>query len=69
MFTLATSTIMFQGCAKAPKTQKDTVNGSATGGTKGAYIGRKMGRQADKIKNSIPNTEVIREGKGIVFII
>lgn len=88
---LAVSLMMFQGCAKATRSQKGTVIGSATGGTigaiigkkvgntavgaiiggavggtAGALIGRKMDKQAEEIKNSIPNAEVIREGEGII---
>ena len=46
VFTLATSAMMFQGCAKATKTQKGTVIGSAAGGTIGAIIGKKVGNTA-----------------------
>lgn len=88
---IATSTLLFQGCATATKTQKGAVIGAATGGTlgaiigkkagntavgaiiggaiggtAGALIGRKMDRQAEEIKQSIPNAEVIREGEGII---
>jgi outer membrane protein OmpA-like peptidoglycan-associated protein len=88
---LAVSLMMFQGCAKATRSQKGTVIGAATGGTigaiigkkvgntavgaiiggavggtAGALIGRKMDKQAEEIKNSIPNAEVIREGEGII---
>lgn len=88
---LAISLMMFQGCAKATRSQKGTVIGAATGGTigaiigkkvgntavgaiiggavggtAGALIGRKMDKQAEEIKNSIPNAEVIREGEGII---
>jgi hypothetical protein len=40
---LAVSLMMFQGCAKATKSQKGTVIGAATGGTIGAIIGKKVG--------------------------
>lgn len=88
---LAISLMMFQGCAKATRSQKGTVIGAATGGTIGAIIGKKVGntavgaiiggavggtagalighkmdKQAEEIKNSIPNAEVIREGEGII---
>jgi outer membrane protein OmpA-like peptidoglycan-associated protein len=43
---LAVSLMMFQGCAKATKTQKGTVIGAATGGTIGAIIGKKVGNTA-----------------------
>jgi outer membrane protein OmpA-like peptidoglycan-associated protein len=46
VFTLATSALMFQGCAKATKTQKGTVIGSAAGGSIGAIIGKKVGNTA-----------------------
>lgn len=88
---LATSTMLFQGCATATKTQKGAVIGAgvggtigaiigkkagntavgaiiggAVGGTAGAVIGRRMDRQAEEIKNTVPNAEVIREGEGII---
>ncbi|WP_395804974.1 OmpA family protein [Daejeonella sp.] len=46
VLTLASSTIMFQGCAKATKTQKGTVIGATAGGTIGAIIGKKVGNTA-----------------------
>ena len=88
---LATSTMLFQSCATATKTQKGAVIGAAAGGTigaiigkragntavgaiiggavggtAGAVIGRKMDRQAEEIKQTVPNAEVIREGEGII---
>ncbi len=88
---IVASTILFQSCATATKTQKGTVIGAAAGGTlgaiigkkagntavgavlggaiggtAGAIIGRKMDRQAEEIKQSVPNAEVIREGEGII---
>lgn len=46
VLTLASSTMMFQGCAKATKTQKGTVIGATAGGTIGAIIGKKVGNTA-----------------------
>jgi len=43
---LAVSLMMFQGCAKATRSQKGTVIGAATGGTIGAIIGKKVGNTA-----------------------
>ncbi len=43
---LATSTMLFEGCATATKTQKGAVIGAATGGTIGAIIGKKAGNTA-----------------------
>jgi outer membrane protein OmpA-like peptidoglycan-associated protein len=43
---LASSTMLFQGCAKATKTQKGTVIGATAGGTIGAIIGKKVGNTA-----------------------
>lgn len=43
---LATSTMLFEGCASATKTQKGAVIGAATGGTIGAIIGKKAGNTA-----------------------
>ncbi len=88
---LATSTMLFQSCATATKTQKGAVIGAAAGGTigaiigkkagntavgaiiggavggtAGAVIGRRMDRQAEEIKQTVPNAEVIREGEGII---
>ena len=88
---MASSTMLFQGCATATKTQKGSaigaaaggvigaiigkkagntavgaILGGAIGGTAGAVIGRKMDRQAEEIKQTVPNAEVIREGEGII---
>jgi outer membrane protein OmpA-like peptidoglycan-associated protein len=88
---IATSTMLFQSCATATKTQKGAVIGAAAGGTigaiigkkagntavgaiiggavggtAGAVIGRRMDRQAEEIKQTVPNAEVIREGEGII---
>jgi outer membrane protein OmpA-like peptidoglycan-associated protein len=51
---------------KAGNTAVGAIIGGAIGGTAGALIGRKMDRQAEEIKQSIPNAEVIREGEGII---
>jgi outer membrane protein OmpA-like peptidoglycan-associated protein len=42
------------------------VIGAAVGGTTGAVIGNKMDKQAEEIKKSIPDAQVIRVGEGIV---
>lgn len=88
---IATSAMLFQGCATATKSQKGGVIGAAAGGvigaiigkkagntavgavlggaiggTAGAVIGRKMDKQAEEIKQTVPNAEVIREGEGII---
>jgi outer membrane protein OmpA-like peptidoglycan-associated protein len=41
--------------------------GATVGGVTGAVIGRKMDKQAEEIKKSIPDAEVIRVGEGIVI--
>lgn len=46
VLALATSTMLFEGCASATKTQKGAVIGAATGGTIGAIIGKKAGNTA-----------------------
>lgn len=51
---------------KAGNTAVGAIIGGAIGGTAGALIGRKMDRQAEEIKQAIPNAEVIREGEGII---
>ena len=51
---------------KAGNTAVGAIIGGAVGGTAGAVIGRKMDRQAEEIKNTVPNAEVIREGEGII---
>ncbi len=43
---LATSTMLFESCATATKTQKGAVIGVATGGVIGAIIGKKAGNTA-----------------------
>ncbi len=40
--------------------------GAAVGGTAGAIIGNKMDKQAEEIKKTVPDAQVIRVGEGIV---
>lgn len=40
--------------------------GAAVGGATGAIIGNKMDKQAEEIKKTVPDAEVIRVGEGIV---
>lgn len=40
--------------------------GATVGGTAGALIGNKMDKQAEEIKKSIPDAQVVRVGEGIV---
>lgn len=40
--------------------------GAAVGGTAGALIGKKMDKQAEEIKNTVPDAKVERVGEGIV---
>ena len=40
--------------------------GAAVGGVTGAVIGHSMDKQAEEIKNSLPDAKVIRVGEGIV---
>jgi outer membrane protein OmpA-like peptidoglycan-associated protein len=40
--------------------------GAAVGGTAGAVIGHKMDKQAEEIKNTVPDATVVRVGEGIV---
>jgi outer membrane protein OmpA-like peptidoglycan-associated protein len=42
------------------------VIGAAVGGTTGAIIGHKMDKQAEEIRNSVPDAKVERVGEGIV---
>lgn len=42
------------------------VVGAAVGGTAGAIIGHKMDKQAEEIKATVPDAQVIRVGEGIV---
>ncbi len=41
--------------------------GATVGGVTGAVIGRNMDKQADEIKNDIPDAKVVRVGEGIVI--
>lgn len=43
-----------------------TIIGAAAGGATGALIGRQMDKQAEKIKNTVPDAKVERVGEGIV---
>jgi outer membrane protein OmpA-like peptidoglycan-associated protein len=47
-------------------TAMGTVIGAAVGGVSGAVIGRKMDKQAEEIKNQVPDAKVERVGEGIV---
>ncbi|RYD76532.1 MAG: OmpA family protein [Sphingobacteriales bacterium] len=51
---------------KAGNTAVGAIIGAAVGGTAGGFIGKRMDKQAEAIKNTIPNAEVIREGEGII---
>ena len=44
-----------------------TVLGAAVGGTAGTIIGRKMDKQAEAIKQSVPDAKVERVGEGILI--
>lgn len=50
----------------AGNTAMGTVIGAAVGGTTGAIIGNKMDKQAEEIKNTVPDAKVERVGEGIV---
>jgi len=50
----------------AGNTALGAVIGAAVGGTAGAIIGRQMDKQAEDIKQSVPDVEVIRVEEGIV---
>jgi len=41
--------------------------GATVGGTTGVIIGRKMDKQAEEIKNTIPGVKVYRVGEGIII--
>lgn len=41
--------------------------GASVGGVAGAVIGRQMDKQAEEIKNQVPDAEVVRVGEGIVI--
>ncbi|MCA1760259.1 MAG: OmpA family protein, partial [Bacteroidales bacterium] len=43
-----------------------TIIGAAVGGTAGAVIGNQMDKQAEEIKNKVPDAKVERVGEGIV---
>lgn len=43
-----------------------TIIGAAAGGATGAVIGHQMDKQAEKIKNTVPDAKVERVGEGIV---
>lgn len=47
-------------------TAMGAVIGAAVGGTTGAIIGNKMDKQAEEIKNTVPDAKVERVGEGIV---
>ena len=47
-------------------TAMGTVIGAAVGGVSGAVIGRKMDKQAEEIRNKVPDAKVERVGEGIV---
>lgn len=46
ILAIASSSMIFQGCSKATRTQKGAVIGAAAGGTLGAIIGKKAGNTA-----------------------
>ncbi|HEX2921659.1 MAG TPA: OmpA family protein [Bacteroidales bacterium] len=50
----------------AGNTAVGAIVGAAVGGTTGALIGRKMDKQAEEIKNTVPDAKVERVGEGIV---
>ncbi len=63
----ATGTAMGAVIGKATgNTALGAIIGAAVGGTTGAVIGNKMDKQAEEIKNSVPDAQVIRVGEGIV---
>lgn len=63
----ATGTAMGAVIGKATgNTALGAIIGAAVGGTAGAVIGRKMDKQAEEIKKSIPDAQVVRVGEGIV---
>ena len=51
----------------AGNAQLGALIGAAVGGVTGAIIGRKMDKQAEEIKNKIPDAKVERVGEGIVI--
>jgi outer membrane protein OmpA-like peptidoglycan-associated protein len=63
----ATGTAMGAIIGKASgNTALGAIIGAAVGGTTGAIIGNKMDKQAEEIKKSVPDAQVIRVGEGIV---
>lgn len=50
----------------AGNTALGAIIGAAVGGVSGALIGNKMDKQAEEIKKTVPDAEVIRVGEGIV---
>ncbi|MBU1013446.1 MAG: OmpA family protein [Bacteroidetes bacterium] len=50
----------------AGNTALGAVIGAAVGGTTGAVIGHKMDKQAEEIKQSVPDAKVVRVGEGII---
>jgi outer membrane protein OmpA-like peptidoglycan-associated protein len=50
----------------AGNTALGAIIGAAVGGTAGALIGNKMDKQAEEIKKTVPDADVIRVGEGIV---
>ena len=50
----------------AGNTALGAIIGAAVGGTTGAVIGRKMDKQAEEIKKTVPDAKVERVGEGIV---
>ena len=51
----------------AGNTAMGAIIGAAAGGVTGAVIGRKMDKQAEEMKKSIPDAEVVRVGEGIII--
>lgn len=50
----------------AGNTALGAIIGAAVGGTTGAIIGNKMDKQAEEIKNTVPDAKVERVGEGII---
>lgn len=50
----------------AGNTALGAIIGAAVGGTTGAIIGNRMDKQAEEIKNTVPDAKVERVGEGIV---
>lgn len=51
----------------AGNTAMGAIIGAAAGGVTGAVIGRQMDKQAEEMKKTIPDAEVVRVGEGIVI--